>query len=255
MNEQKELRTSKYKPLYSIASWSKNIAWIVLVIYILVAIQTFFQSQDIFVSLISKQNSGTGVAGLLTEVLSIMSILIPVLGDFLKGVVYFLTLKGISLGLYMLVETDVNYREVREDINDNGFESPEESESAQEQTKNDDDDDSSFTEMELKIIEDENPPVFYDPFDVWKLNKFIEWAAKSSIVIAIGFGFVAWTVSQSVLSQTYGGEFFFMNVCGTILILITAIGFQIIFIYIPLKALARILNMLMEMEFNSRKGM
>jgi len=29
----------------------------------------------------------------------------------LRGVVYFLVLKGISLGLNMVVETDINYRE------------------------------------------------------------------------------------------------------------------------------------------------
>lgn len=32
----------------------------------------------------------------------------------IKGVVYFLILKGISLGLNMIVETDINYREKKE---------------------------------------------------------------------------------------------------------------------------------------------
>lgn len=33
------------------------------------------------------------------------------LGTFLKGIIYFLVLKAVSLGLNMIIETDINYRE------------------------------------------------------------------------------------------------------------------------------------------------
>jgi hypothetical protein len=42
------------------------------------------------------------------------SLFIEILSIFLQGIVYFLVLNGISLGLNMIVETNINYREQKE---------------------------------------------------------------------------------------------------------------------------------------------
>ena len=41
--------------------------------------------------------------------------LIGMFATVLKGIVYYLVLKGISLGLNMIVETDINYREQKQE--------------------------------------------------------------------------------------------------------------------------------------------
>jgi len=46
--------------------------------------------------------------------LYMVGILVDLLSVFLKGIVYFLMLKGISLGLNMIIETDINYREQKQ---------------------------------------------------------------------------------------------------------------------------------------------
>ncbi len=101
--------------LLNIASWAKSLAWVALALYVLWAgIQV--------VQLITAQDNGNFVGptslsistmfkvdplGLLGRLASISSIA-------LKGLIYFLVLKGMSLGLNMIVETDINYREKAE---------------------------------------------------------------------------------------------------------------------------------------------
>ena len=41
------------------------------------------------------------------------SVFMGMIGVLLKGIVYFLVLKGIALGLDMIIETDINYREAQ----------------------------------------------------------------------------------------------------------------------------------------------
>jgi len=114
-----------------------------------------------------------------------------------------------------------------------------------------------FTKQELKIIDDDNPPEFYDSFEVLQLIKWLKWASIASIVIALAFGLFAWIVTRSIFLQIYGAESWsmfnvFSSTCFPLIIM--TIGFYVVFLYLPLKALARILEILMEMEFNSRKA-
>lgn len=101
--------------LLNIASWAKSLAWVALALY---ALWTGIQ----VVQLLTAQDNGSFVGptslslstmlkvdplGLLGRLASISSIA-------LKGIIYFLVLKGISLGLNMIVETDINHREKEE---------------------------------------------------------------------------------------------------------------------------------------------
>ena len=107
MNEQEDFFSKNHGRLMDIALWSKYAAWIVLVVYILNTGGFYIQEQ--------YRLRQTGVTNL-TELLSrnlgyAFNLIIGMASVFVKGVVYFLVLKGISLGLNMIIETDLNYRE------------------------------------------------------------------------------------------------------------------------------------------------
>lgn len=112
MDIQKKFLSDKHNRLLEIAIWAKYLAWIALTIYILLIGMQIIQ-------LATAQDNGnffgptsqsfltlmrTNPFALVTQLVSIVSVL-------LKGIIYFFVLKGISLGLNMIVETDINYRE------------------------------------------------------------------------------------------------------------------------------------------------
>ncbi len=110
MTEQEEFFSPNQKRLLSIAVWAKYLAWVVLIAYILWAIGTFIQEQNMF--MYYRGGTSSDFINFLKHTPSYgLSILIELVGVFLKGIVYFLVLKGISLGLNMIVETDINYHE------------------------------------------------------------------------------------------------------------------------------------------------
>ncbi len=111
--DQEEFFSPNHKRLLSIAMWAKYLAWIVLIAYILWAIATFVQKQNM---LLYCSVVGNIPYSNFREVLRYIpsygiSMLMDVAGIFLDGIIYFLVLKGISLGLNMIVETNINYRE------------------------------------------------------------------------------------------------------------------------------------------------
>ena len=105
MNKQEDFFSPNHKLLLSIATWAKHIAWIVLVAYILLAGTEIIRFQN---NIEASQNFGGNVPN---SPLDIFRLVINMAAHALKGVVYYLVLKGISLGLNMIVETDINYRE------------------------------------------------------------------------------------------------------------------------------------------------
>ncbi len=118
-------------------------------------------------------------------------------------------------------------------------------------------DENNFSEVELKIIDDENPPDFYDPLEVLKLTKWIDLAAKVVIVLYIVFNLMNFPSDQRIAQSYFTGS----QDLGSVLVYVVAIVLMTInavisiaIVYFPLKALARILKILMEMEFNSRKA-
>lgn len=113
MERQESFFSKNHERLLSIATWAKYLAWIVLVIFCLWAIADFlgqlnlmnaqyvqFGQQTLSFSDLMRQNPAVA-----------FRIILSAVGIFFKGVVYYLVLAGISLGLNMVVETDINYRE------------------------------------------------------------------------------------------------------------------------------------------------
>jgi hypothetical protein len=104
------------------------------------------------------------------------------------------------------------------------------------------------------LIDNDNPPEFYNPHEVLRLEKWINWAAIASVVASIISSLLE---LQRMHFIVWG---FFMNNVEknsiawliTIVIFVFAVGLQCIVIYFPIRALGSILKILMEMEFNSR---
>jgi len=119
-------------------------------------------------------------------------------------------------------------------------------------------DENDFSTEELKIIDDENPPDFYDPLEVLKLSKWVDLAAKVVIILSIIFNLMNFpsdmTIAQSYFigfSQDAGSVFTYI---AAIVMMIINAAISIVIVYFPLKALARMLKILMGMEFASRKA-
>lgn len=112
---QDEFLSQKHKRLLTIATWANVLAWVVLIVYIFSTFGYYIQVQtDAYYNVQARDF----LKFLSDNELYAVSIFIQLLGIILKGVVYFLTLKGISLGLNMIVETDINYRELKDGNNE-----------------------------------------------------------------------------------------------------------------------------------------
>ena len=113
-DEQEAFFSHNHNRLLNIATWSKYLAWIVLAIYILLVVTQVIQL------LLAKDNGN--FVGATSQSLSTMlrenpfnvfKIAVNMTATILRGFIYYIGLKGISLGLNMIVETDINYREVQ----------------------------------------------------------------------------------------------------------------------------------------------
>jgi len=104
MNEQGTFFSPNHNRLLNIATWAKNIAWIVLVIYILSSGTEIIRFQN------NIELSQNFIGDVANKPMDTFRLVVNMTVIVLKGVVYYLILKGISLGLNMIVETDINYR-------------------------------------------------------------------------------------------------------------------------------------------------
>jgi preprotein translocase subunit SecG len=105
MEEQSSFFSENHNRLLSIATWAKILARVVLIVYLLWAVLLLFQNPAIFRSSDSIQ------VFFKDNFFDAFRLLVNVLATLLRGIIFYLFLKGLSLGLNMIVETDVNYRE------------------------------------------------------------------------------------------------------------------------------------------------
>jgi len=115
MSEKEELFTKDQNRLLSIAGWANNLAWVMLVFYLLLATATIFIDQAYYQRLYFSSLVQDGFD--YWEMFSsdpffyILDLVPVILRRLLTGFTYYVVLKGISLGLYMVIETDMNYRQ------------------------------------------------------------------------------------------------------------------------------------------------
>ncbi|MBN2118468.1 MAG: hypothetical protein JW730_17980, partial [Anaerolineales bacterium] len=106
MTEQEEFFSPGHQRLLNIATWARYLAWAVLVVFIISGISRYFQAQlnQMLYGSISG-NYADFIFLLKTNPLFAASLFMQMLSIFVKGIVYFLVLKGISLGLNMIVSS------------------------------------------------------------------------------------------------------------------------------------------------------
>lgn len=109
---------ASHKRVLNIATWARYLAWVALVIGVLgmavSALQTWNSYQISQTMGVSHQVSSDLEAILRNDPFFLFKILVGMARALFSGVFYYVILRGISLGLNMIVETDVNYREKKE---------------------------------------------------------------------------------------------------------------------------------------------
>jgi hypothetical protein len=108
VNEQEEFFSPNQNRLLSLATWAHYVAWLVLVVYLLNAFLQPFRYQSFQDNAPPQWNLWRF---LINDPMEAFDLVVNMATAMLKGVVSYLVLKGISLGLNMIVETDINYRE------------------------------------------------------------------------------------------------------------------------------------------------
>ncbi len=95
--------TKKHERLTRIASLANILAWLVLIIYSLAAIINFNGNRSILLAMGLPPDAMTSM--------DYVRFVINMLRMIVQGAMLWVVLKGIHLGLMMIVETDLNYRE------------------------------------------------------------------------------------------------------------------------------------------------
>jgi hypothetical protein len=129
---------------------------------------------------------------------------------------------------------------------------PEQGEPVHEQPESPAVDDDGLEPWEARLLDDPDQPEFYDPLEVLTLKDNLNRTAKASIVVYAALGL--WTLP--LLRRIFSGMIYASEWPGLLMVsavFVLATGLQIAITYTSLKALAHILRILMEMEFNSRK--
>jgi len=115
--------------------------------------------------------------------------------------------------------------------------------------------DDGSEEWEVKLLDDENQPELYDTLEVLKLRDYINIVATGVIIVHVLLGLLNFQFVRALLQ---GSPISFAEILRSLpneIFTILNIGLRIAVTYFPLKALAQILRIFMEMEFRSRKGM
>ncbi len=107
MNEKNDLFGKKHATLWRISMWANFLSSIVIIVYIFLVIWQIFQDNEWSLA----QKNMNFLSYLFQKPVYIFAFLTQIAGLIVQGAVYYLALKGIALGLDMIVETDINYRE------------------------------------------------------------------------------------------------------------------------------------------------
>ncbi len=106
MNDKNDLFGKKHATMWRISMWANGLASILFFIFILSSLAQIFQY-----NLIAHNQYQTDLLGLFSRYpLYVLDLILQMARVFLQGTAYYLVLKGTSLGLDMIVETDINYR-------------------------------------------------------------------------------------------------------------------------------------------------
>jgi hypothetical protein len=107
MKEQDDLFDWKHLSLWRISRSADTLSYIVVIVYMLLAVSTAFQYNTF-----AQNQYQTNLIGLFSKSsVYIFEVPLQIVKVLLQGTIYYLVLKGVALGINMIVETDINYRE------------------------------------------------------------------------------------------------------------------------------------------------
>lgn len=208
--------TKQHARLTNFALAANIFAWVVFIAHIFLVWAKYVEAQNTYnyQSIVSGQIAD--FAGMLKEKpVYAASLYLNMFGIFLNGIVYALVLKGISLGLYTILENDLNKR---------------------------------------GADDDESTPVFYKTEDVLRLEKWISKAAIAVIGFTIIVSLFSFSKIKEIASTYFmnqpGADMSASIVAGVLIAL--NIIFTSALYYFLLKSLSSALIILMETEHNSR---
>ena len=108
---------------------------------------------------------------------------------------------------------------------------------------------------EVRALDADNQPEFYNVVDVILINKRINVTAKAAIVVYLLVGLTTIPFYAYYVTRFFRGqEFVLVSYVIAFVISMLSAAFSVAVLYFPLKALTHILRILMEMEFRSRKA-
>jgi hypothetical protein len=115
-------------------------------------------------------------------------------------------------------------------------------------------DDDGLEEWEAKVLDDEHQPELYDTLEVLDLRDNINKIAIAVVVVYTLLGVTRLSIVAAALRGIPISLSDTLQLLPNDLYILLTYGLQIVVTYFPLKALAHILRILMEMEFRSRKA-
>ena len=111
-----------------------------------------------------------------------------------------------------------------------------------------------LADWEVKLLEEENQPEFYDPQRVLELRDNINKVAKGAIVVYVALGLLDINFVRDFLQHTPLSYSEILQAFPYTIVNFLVVGLRLAVVYFPLKALSHILRILMQMEFNSRSN-
>jgi hypothetical protein len=224
-NTTDDIFTKKHARLTRIALIANLFAWIVFIVHIFLVGARYVEVQNSYNLQTLNAGQIPDFMGMLKgNLLYAASFVIDLLSIFLLGVVYGLTLKGISVGLFMIVETNLNRKE------------------------------SAIELASDESTEITTEPVFYKPQEILWLEKWISRAAIAMIGYTVLVSLLEFPRMQKMALLYFPNNPDANFMAGIVASIIIAINILVAsaLVYFLLKALSSILKILMEMEFNSR---
>jgi hypothetical protein len=111
----------------------------------------------------------------------------------------------------------------------------------------------AFEEDLDDVLDEENWPGFYDPENVILLDRWLNRAAIAAVVVTAILNLLQISDLHDTVSAIFNNQIWHLLAWPiSLLWACLNIAIEFIVVYIPLKALAYILKILMEMEFDSR---
>lgn len=100
-----------HKSLLAIAKVASIFSWIIFVLFILSAINYYYQAKTVYFIKFAGSIPTNSFEQMLTyDFTYAIKLFLNMIKELLHGGFYFLVLRGISYGLRMIIQTDINYK-------------------------------------------------------------------------------------------------------------------------------------------------